>query len=1359
MSRRFEGVWTQSSEPSSQLPADHVLFSGAVLFPGAFDQLGCPLVVFPVDGQTRLSTALSKPEVVDFINYCLSQHNKTQKSSLVSVVADLREASASSTRFIAETLLLLEQQKRTVHSAYIIQPKRKDVLRLLGKLWSLPKLLPNTFKKVLLKDVFELSNYIDRSQLMASLGGYLVYCHQSWAVFIKEMDVFEEHFVSVVKQLPGCLSSLQTLSTLPLPNSLPELQLFCSSNETHFQQLQRDLGLDDLLRHCKLLMEKLRSPDLDPHFQAMAGTALFTLHFSSMLQYHHRISTAVQKVELLWQEVFSKARLQLHVLQMREAALQITEQIESLLQRKLQPYNIQMARDGTEAERLTSEFHSSVYTPAMSLVVAAEEVVCTLTEQLCDALSKERWLLDLYRLKDKLHSTVHLTLQTLQAVSKYHLFYNKAQSWYKLVLSENFLQKLLSEVDRPRRSWGTLPTWRKRLFAFLKNSPPPDMEELVHLAHLSQVIPDKQLQQEGRQLSHRCVTLRRMIMSSEPLAVAELQVTLQWQYEFLQSSLVKQREHSSPTDTLPALHTQEVNPRVAPHTANRVDLLRHGTTEGKPSSHSSFDSGFEGAGSSMLEGHTLAPDFVKQTMNQPQIQEETMSNLSDSGGFGSLGNLSRPTVRIAPNETVNSLDFEIKVKRSAAYPTNPWLSLPGDDLENSYTVTITSKPSLEHRDAYFSSNSQKNKELCPVTPAASLTAWALHTQSSLEDCELSPMTHVLSSTVTEPNDQATEGSSMLWDSYDLHEQYLDVTEGVSAPYLKDWDKKEEDNLTEVERTLERTDKILAEEESVLAQEVQLDVLLQTEVGPHPWVAWNNQMSLDELSKGNVVVLNQFGVESQFDTDFGASPQPGDWRAKPDLLTELKDVYALDKKILEENLKIHQLRQEDRPGEVAQRSSDMLNVQNIRMQLTTEKLEQKAPEKTSVRNCQVKKCKEQATRVIRCSIMSRTESEEDRILYNELLSGQSSPEGSHSKDEPSQSCSSDPPQAKETDTKLQDDATHPPNQSPVTVNIVVSSRNPAQPPSASLPTVQSGVTPRSEQGIERGSLCSQPIPKPRKKAPSLKNPTKQHSTHCSKDGSVPPVDTMDAYAFSMNTEEVTTTPIVDKLNLEGTSPIPVSSEVLLTENSEDKGGASAEGGGEVLAEDTEGGGGVLAEDTEGGGGVLAEDTEGGGGVLAEDTEGGGGVLAEDTEGGGGVLAEDTDGGGPVPVEDTEPGGSRPTEDTGDSGAPAEDTEPGGSRPTEDTGDSGAPAEDTGDSGAPAEDTGDSGAPAEDTGDSGAPAEDTGDSGAPAEDTGDSGAPAEDTGDSGAPAEDTGDSGAPAEDTGDSGAPAEDTGDRH
>lgn len=86
---------------------------------------------------------------------------------------------------------------------------------------------------------------------------------------------------------------------------------------------------------------------------------------------------------------------------------------------------------------------------------------------------------------------------------------SQASRWYGLVLHQNFLQDLLSglrDVDpaqKQRRNWGTMPAWRHKILAFLRRSPPPLMEELVHLAHLANIIPDEQVQQAGKQLSHR----------------------------------------------------------------------------------------------------------------------------------------------------------------------------------------------------------------------------------------------------------------------------------------------------------------------------------------------------------------------------------------------------------------------------------------------------------------------------------------------------------------------------------------------------------------------------------------------------------------------------------------------------------------------------------------------------------------------------------------------------------------------------------------------------------------------------------------------------------------------------------------
>lgn len=50
----------------------------------------------------------------------------------------------------------------------------------------------------------------------------------------------------------------------------------------------RGLGLDELLRHCENVLEKLRHPEKEPCYLAMAGTALFAHTAFDMLQNHSR---------------------------------------------------------------------------------------------------------------------------------------------------------------------------------------------------------------------------------------------------------------------------------------------------------------------------------------------------------------------------------------------------------------------------------------------------------------------------------------------------------------------------------------------------------------------------------------------------------------------------------------------------------------------------------------------------------------------------------------------------------------------------------------------------------------------------------------------------------------------------------------------------------------------------------------------------------------------------------------------------------------------------------------------------------------------------------------------------------------
>ncbi|KAM4713457.1 uncharacterized protein FYW61_020455 [Anableps anableps] len=351
---------------------------------------------------------------------------------------------------------------------------------------------------------------------------------------------------------------------------------------------------------------------------------------------------------------------------------------------------------------------------------------------------------------------------------------------------------------------------------------------------------------------------------------------------------------------------------------------------------------------------------MRAASGQTNIQEESISCISDSEhnrnefGFGPAATFSTASIQIIPKVEAESLNLEIKVKRSAAPPTNPWLSLPVDDLENSYTVTIAPKPTP-----------QKNKASCQQSLECNIIAeqesgpserlrhmevlncteprepqsidLMLHAHSGLDDPELSPICTILSSTITDGRDKSicgTEGvSSLIWDSYDLHDEKPEA-DSMMDMSLMDWEVKEQENLKEVERILNTADGILEEEENVLAQEAVLDALLSEGNGKDLWPQWRSEEQLDEAyielteagglsfecclqpggsdQLGEVVSaesVRESEACSDVDDDFCTETEKTEEQltSRLDLLNEMRTGHVLDQLIIEENLKIDELR--------------------------------------------------------------------------------------------------------------------------------------------------------------------------------------------------------------------------------------------------------------------------------------------------------------------------------------------------------------------------------------------------------------------------------------------------------------------
>ena len=217
---------------------------------------------------------------------------------------------------------------------------------------------------------------------------------------------------------------------------------------------------------------------------------------------------------------------------------------------------------------------------------------------------------------------------------------------------------------------------------------------------------------------------------------------------------------------------------------------------GRSPSLSSCDSGCDGDGSSRLEAwrgreeveglSRLAGirDCVRPTISQPQILREHINSVSDPvdprGEADSLGT----RIQIVTKVTEDSLNLKIKMKLSTAHPSNVWLSLPTEDLENSYTVMITNSPTTQKTDTCTNGTHCNSSPVQPTKMKASgpwSRDWIQHSQSSLDDPGLSPIRNVLSSTITDGRDESTSTTegipSLLWDSYDLHDHNPDTVDG------------------------------------------------------------------------------------------------------------------------------------------------------------------------------------------------------------------------------------------------------------------------------------------------------------------------------------------------------------------------------------------------------------------------------------------------------------------------------------------------------------------------------------------------------------------------------------------------------
>lgn len=487
-------------------------------------------------------------------------------------------------------------------------------------------------------------------------------------------------------------------------------------------------------------------------------------------------------------------------------------------------------------------------------------------------------------------------------------------------------------------------------------------------------------------------------MSPGSSTFRDLQPAVQWQYEYLKG-------RNETAVSISDLHTWEdvcaeenvlKDSKFFTHSVHSNGFARqdgpsyslHRQSEAKPPSLSSFDSGFDGAGSGHLDtggGKTCQDKAPKLKSPHVHFSEENVSSISE--GLAEGKPLRAPTIHIIPSVSGDSVNFEITVKRSATLPKNPWLSLPVDDLENCYTVII-------------SPTQQRATSSCDQ-----LTQTINASVCDFEDHECSPIHNVLSSTITDGGlevETSQNVPSLVWDSYDLRDLMHDSDSMVLGEPKCEWEINEQRELRAVEEMLNRADNILQEEESILAQEEILDVLLEADNPDRLWPSWNQdftQMTSSDLAEAGVIGLEDnldslhFGLDNVLSQESARVIQSGSDQLnfergnggldRSELFKELKNLKVLEEKIVEENLKICELRESEEKMSTQSLSEDR---SRFLKKLEEEKKEVEKMERNLSREMKKSKpkCLSSSRKIVTCSIMGKTsvlEKDDEALLIN------------------------------------------------------------------------------------------------------------------------------------------------------------------------------------------------------------------------------------------------------------------------------------------------------------------------------------------------------------------------------------------
>lgn len=499
------------------MPEDGLILSEIAILSGGCDLEGHPLVTLPSQRYSGL-VQLNQADVVRLLRYLAFLARSWYREAGISFLLDFRNSKAEVVSHIIDLIQMFQNDSRSVRSIYIILPEDKQVKRhLIKEIHARQEKGQLNFQTLPVQDMSNLLTYIEASQLTPSFGGSLSYDHKSWIRLQKKLEEFYFTTDYITSHLPKALNEIKSLKRMQSRKEQSGGDVVLQRVDTKKAQIKRDLSLDVAIEEGNHLRELTVRPETDRTFSVMSKKPLYAPMMETIQPYREKLMQAKRQLDDAWkgetssQPVVTSSQTN-DVLELKENLSRLVKWIRGDADEKLNKFS-QACDSLRSANQSKAQFDGEFYPLAKEVLTQGRGLAKQAEEMSTKNLRDRRPLQTASKvLTSDLENFGNKVEHAKRWLEDAVIFYNllkKAETWYSKA-AEFWPSSSTSSV-----SYRDVQHYEERLSRFLVKFPPLSQKELIHLETFLEKVPDTQLRNQAKLLTHRCKELEKIIRARE----------------------------------------------------------------------------------------------------------------------------------------------------------------------------------------------------------------------------------------------------------------------------------------------------------------------------------------------------------------------------------------------------------------------------------------------------------------------------------------------------------------------------------------------------------------------------------------------------------------------------------------------------------------------------------------------------------------------------------------------------------------------------------------------------------------------------------------------------------------------------